>query len=78
MCFEWSGGLETANWTDWEHLVRAFGPIFAPWVTGCLGNGHAGPSGRFYSPRGMHPRVPSHEMIALGLRHSVRCVCWIE
>src|SRR5271156_3868318 len=48
MCFNWPRQVEGNELDELEHLVRAFGPILAPSISGHLENGHGGPSGRIY------------------------------
>jgi hypothetical protein len=34
LCFDWSRRVGGSELVGLEHVVRAFGPIFAPWVSG--------------------------------------------
>jgi hypothetical protein len=42
MCFSWPPWVRGSELDGPEHLVRAFGPILAPWVDGRAGNAYAG------------------------------------
>jgi hypothetical protein len=50
MCFSWPPWVRCVELDGPEHPVRAFGPILAPRVSGRLGLGVSGPSGRILSP----------------------------